>query len=171
MSEDRDVTEILKGIQQAFRNSKQVDAKIGLKREESVPEWSKSLHWTRHFDNFTIQFLPGGNLGVTYCTQLDAPTFYKLNLAQEVENYIADIVKYLKSEYKSVTGKTLTLTRVNPKEDPQIRVEHISNHRMTLYGRLVFKIGKVPDEHENASNTIAGYRDTFKAAMKKMKLV
>jgi hypothetical protein len=161
----KDVETIIRGIQQAFRNSKEVGQEIGLRREE-YPS-SAGPGWTKLFDNFTIKIV-GNTLFVTYCTQLTVDQFHEMNLVKEVEAYADEAVKYLKSEYKDVTGHALKLTDM--KEDPVIKTEHISYQRMTLYGTKKFKIGSIETLKDEDDNVLKKYRNTFKDYLKSMKL-
>jgi hypothetical protein len=161
----KDVETIIRGIQQAFRNSKEVGQEIGLRREE-YPS-SAGPGWTKLFDNFTIKIV-GNTLFVTYCTQLTIDQFHEMNLVKEVEAYADEAVKYLKSEYKDVTGHALKLTDM--KEDPVVKTEHISYQRMTLYGTKKFKIGSIETLKDEDDNVLKKYRNTFKDYLKNMKL-
>ncbi len=161
----KDVETIIRGIQQAFRNSKEVGKEVGLRREE-YPS-AAGPGWTRLFDNFSIR-IGGNTLTVTYNTQLTVDQFHNLNLSNEVETYIAEAIKFLKSEYKEVTGKALTLTP--EKGDPVIKTEHISYCRMTLYGTKKFTIGSIPAPLDEEQEALDSYRKTFDSFLKAMKL-
>jgi len=159
--------EIYKGIQQAFRNLKEVDKEIGLKREKFASP-NKLPGWTRHFDNFSIKIC-GNKLFVTYCSQLTVRELHELNLVNEVEGYIADIVKSLKSEFKEATdGKTLTLTK--EKGDPKIWTEEVTYQRLTLYGTQVYTIGKIETLENDEESVLKQYRDNVTKALKALKL-
>ncbi len=159
--------EIYKGIQQAFRNLKEVGKEIGLKREKFASP-NKLPGWVRHFDNFSIK-LCGDKLFITYCSQITVRELHELNLVNEVEEYIAEIVKSLKSEYKEATdGKTLTLTK--DKGDPKVWTEEVTYQRLTLYGTQVYTIGKIETLEDEEESVLKKYRDNVSKALKALKL-
>lgn len=161
----KDIETIVRGIQQAYRNSKEVGKEIGLRSEE-YPS-AAGPGWVKLFDTFSIKIV-GNCLYVTYTTQITLDQFHQLNLVQEVEGYAADAVKFLKTEYKDITGKALKLT--DSKEDPVIKTEHISYQRMTLYGTKKYMIGDLTTLREEDDDVLKGYRKTFEGYIKAMKL-
>lgn len=161
----KDIETIVRGIQQAFRNSKEVGTEIGLRSEE-YPS-AAGPGWVKLFDTFSIKIV-GNCLYVTYCTQITLDQFHQMNLVQEVEGFAADAIKFLKTEYKDVTGNALKLT--DSKEDPVIKTEHISYQRMTLYGTKKYIIGGLTTLREEDDDVLKGYRDTFEGYIKAMKL-
>ena len=110
------VLDVIQGISQAAANaydgthieSFSPDGEVrtaGLKREEGDP-----LIDRRVMDGFNIRFM-GPLLCVSYQTELQIKEVYASGFEAEMEQRVADIVKYLKKEYKNVTGNTVSLTK------------------------------------------------------------
>ena len=110
------VLDVIQGISQAAANaydgthieSFSPDGEVrtaGLKREEGNP-----LIDRRVMDGFNIRFM-GPLLCVSYQTELQIKEVYASGFEAEMEQRVADIVKYLKKEYKNVTGNTVSLTK------------------------------------------------------------
>ena len=110
------VLDVIEGLSQAAANaydgthieSFSPDGEVrtaGLKREEGNP-----LIDRRVMDGFNIRFM-GPLLCVSYQTELQIKEVYASGFEAEMEQRVADIVKYLKKEYKNVTGNTVSLTK------------------------------------------------------------
>jgi len=110
------VLDVVQGLAQAAANAYDVthiesfspDGEVrtaGLKREEGNP-----LIDRRVMDGFNIRFM-GPLLCVSYQTELQIKEVYASGFEAEMEQRVADIVKYLKKEYKNVTGNTVSLTK------------------------------------------------------------
>ena len=108
------VYDIIKGINQAAANAydgTQIAGynaddkaiKIGLRREEGNP-----ITDSRVMDGFKVRIL-GPKLIVSYQTELPMRDVHNTKIDQEMEDIYADIIKFLKREYKSITKETLTL--------------------------------------------------------------
>ena len=69
---------------------------LGLKREEGHP-----VHDSRTVDGFKIRF-QGPQMIVTYQSDIKLKEIYKGNFENEIESTFADIVKWLKREYRKV---------------------------------------------------------------------
>ena len=102
--------DIIRGISQAAGNmydgavdEKGEPVEIGLKREEGNPMLDK-----RVIDGCSVRC--GGNvLTVSYHSELLLKDVYSQNLQNELEQTMADIVKYLKKQYRKITGNSLSL--------------------------------------------------------------
>ena len=66
-------------------------------------------------------------------------------LANEIEQTYADIAKFLKKEYKAITGDTVTLTLEG---DHNILVQRMSNYRTDVQAQCDYKIGGLKDVDE-----------------------
>ena len=122
------VYDVLKGIHQAAANAYDgahdekispdgVARKAGLTREEGDVVLSSRL-----MDGFNVSLM-GDKLILKYqgeCRLSD--THDRNRFENDIVSRIKDIVKYLKKEYKSLTGDTLTLTKVG---EPDILVQYI----------------------------------------------
>ena len=110
------VLDVIRGLSQAAANaydgthieSFSPDGEVrtaGLKREEGNP-----LIDRRVMDGFNIRFM-GPMLCVSYQTELQIKEVYAPGFEAEMEQRVADIVKFLKKEYKNVTGNSVALTK------------------------------------------------------------
>tara|TARA_Y100000034_G_scaffold98224_1_gene120206 strand:- start:576 stop:1154 length:579 start_codon:yes stop_codon:yes gene_type:complete len=137
------VLDVVRGLSQAAANaydgthieSFSPDGEVrtaGLKREEGNP-----LIDRRVMDGFNIRFM-GPFLCVSYQTELQLKEVYAAGFESEMEQRVADIVKFLKKEYKNVTGNAVTLTKEG---EVDVRVESASRVHSwaTVYQR--YKIG------------------------------
>ena len=108
--------EIVRGIAQAAANAYDgshdekysfdgESRKIGLRREEG-----DVILDSRNLDGFSVRF-HGNQLCVSYQTDVRLKETHQNGFENEINGTIADIVKYLRSEYKDITGNTLTLTK------------------------------------------------------------
>jgi hypothetical protein len=140
--------EILNGISQALSGLKHDGAlsedgepmKIGLKREEGDP-----LIDSRVMDGFGVKFHGQGRMCITYCSEIKLKEVYSGNLENEVGSMISDVAKFLKKEYKGLTGNALTLTSEG---DTEVLVQPVSRVRTSLTAYQIFKIGGVQEEKE-----------------------
>jgi len=110
------VLDVVRGLSQAAVNaydgthieSFSPDGEVhtaGLKREEGNP-----LIDSRVMDGFNIRFM-GPYLCVSYQTELQLKEVYAPGFEAEMESRVADIVKFLKKEYKNITGNPVVLTK------------------------------------------------------------
>ena len=135
--------EIIQGIAQAAANAYDgshvgkynVDGeekKIGLRREEGDP-----ILDSRVIDGFKVKF-KGNKLCVTYQTEIHIKEVHKgAKFESEMEGVMADIIKFLKKEYKTITGNTLSL---KPIGEVDIFVQPISRTRTDLSMYQEFEI-------------------------------
>jgi len=142
------VMDIIQGISQASANaydgahderaaSDGESRTAGLKREKG----DMNLE-ARVMDGFNVKFY-GGRLCVEYhsgCKLKD--THKRAAFENEVNQHIADITKYLKKEYKKITGNTLSLTKDG---DSDILVQYISRVRCDVQAKQFYKIGGMGD--------------------------
>lgn len=145
------IMEIIQGISQVMANSYDgaVDEEgkrkqTGLRRDEEVDIRDK-----RVIDGFAIKMHSGNKLCVVYTTQILASDLlanrgnYEDNLLQDV----ADLVSYIKKEYRKVTGSSLTLTEIKDTE-PKIEVIQTSRIRTEVKVMLDYEIGGLEDVHK-----------------------
>jgi|TARA_Y100000034_G_scaffold48624_2_gene60156 hypothetical protein len=158
------VLDVIRGLSQAAANaydgthieSFSPDGEVrtaGLKREEGNP-----LIDRRVMDGFNIRFM-GPYLCVSYQTELQLKEVYAKNFESNMEQRVADIVKFLKEEYKKITGKSVSLT-----EEGEIDVLVQSTSRVhswaTAYQK--YKIGGIGE----AVVVEGGSEDTLQASWK-----
>jgi len=135
--------DIVRGIAQAAANAydgalddKGEPIKIGLKREEGHPVLD-----SRTVDGFKCR-IDGSNLIVSYQSDIKLKDVYSTNFENECDRTCADIVKWLKKEYKKVTGNALALTAG---EDVDVLVQSTSRVRVFVTVAKVYKIGGMND--------------------------
>ena len=141
------VLDIVRGISQAAANAYDgaLDEngellKVGLKREEEIP-----LTDRRVTDGFGVSF-NGPILRINYQSEISLKEVNDANAFEsEIESRIADVAKFLKKEYKKVTGSSLSLT--SPSE-PKIIVQTISRNRTWVQAHREYTIGNLNEVEE-----------------------
>ena len=135
--------EIIQGISQAIANAydgalddKGEPLKVGLKREED-----SGCREARVMDGFNAQF-HGDKLIIKYQSEVKLKDTHDSKFENEVEGMIADVAKYLRKEYKKVTGNSLTLTKDG---EAKVLVQRLSNYRTWVEASAVYKIGGLGD--------------------------
>jgi hypothetical protein len=131
------VYEIIQGINQAAANAFDgSEAKVGLDREEGDPILDR-----RVMDGFKVRFI-GPILRVSYQSEIRLQDVKAKGFEDSIISKLKDIVKFLKKEYKAITGNTLTLT---PEGDHNILVQRMSNYRTDVQAQCDYKIGGLKD--------------------------
>ena len=134
------ILDIIKGLNQAASNGYDAydpDVEIGLKREEGHPILDR-----RVIDGFRVRFA-ADKMIITYQSEMRIKDIHPRNrFENEIENKIADIVKYLKKEYKNVTKESVTLTPVG---DADIIVQTTSRVHSWVKATKQYTIGGVDD--------------------------
>ncbi len=141
------VYDIIKGINQAAANAYDGSheetltsdgrARVaGLKREDG-----HYINDRRVMDGFMVQ-IHGPILRVKYQADARIKDVAKNNFEGEIERHLAEIVKFLKKEYKAITGDTLTLTKEG---DHHILVQRISNYRTDVQAHCDYRIGGISE--------------------------
>jgi len=143
--------EIIRGIAQAAANaydgsheeSLSADGKarkVGLHREEG-----HLINDRRVIDGFNVRF-SGPILTITYQSEIRLKEVAQPGFENEVVGMIRKVASFLKKEYKSITGDTLSLTKVG---EPAVLVQKISNFRSDVQASCNYKIGGMGDVEEN----------------------
>jgi hypothetical protein len=142
------VLEIIQGIAQAAANGAwdgahsadlQADGKArdaGLKRQDG-----HFINDRRVMDGFGVKF-HGPLLRVTYQAEARIKDVKKNGFENDIESQITEIVKFLKKEYKAITGDTLTLKKEG---DSHILVQRMSNYRTDVQAHCDYRIGGLTD--------------------------
>ena len=142
------VYEIIQGINQAAANGAwdgahsadlQADGKArsaGLKREEG-----HFINDRRVMDGFQVKF-HGPLLRLTYQSEVRIKEVKDNGFEDDVIAQLSEVIKFLKKEYKAITGNTLALTLEG---EHHIRVERISNYRTNLQAHCDYRIGGLTD--------------------------
>jgi len=142
------VLEIIRGISSAAakghdgcldENGERIN--IGLKRDEDIP-----ITDPRVIDGFKIRMY-GDRLCLTYNVDQPLKWFHQPNYQVEVDSALENIVKFLKREYKKITGSALSLTKDG---ETDILVQHISRIRNNCCAKAHYKIGGLDGVDETA---------------------
>jgi len=143
----KEVLEIVRGISQVVANTYDgaLDENgdpiaVGLEREEGNAILDK-----RVIDGFNVSL--GGNvMTIKYQGEIHLKEVYKGDFEGEIAQRLQDIANYMKKEYKKVTGKSLSLTKID--KEPNILVQSTSRVRTWVEAQCAYKIGGMPEEPE-----------------------
>jgi len=139
--------EIIQGITQAAANAYDgahderlahdgTARKVGLKREEG-----DVINDRRVVDGFRVR-ISGPILTILYQSEIRLKDVAAKGFENEVAGMINKIAKFLKKEYKKITGNEVTLTRQG---EPSLLVQKISNFRTDVRATCDYKIGGLSD--------------------------
>ena len=139
--------EIIRGIAQAAANSYDgahdkkysydgEERKVGLKREEGDP-----ITDSRVMDGFSVKF-HGPLLCIHYHSEIKVKDIHNKKFESEVESMIDDVAKFLRKEYKAVTGNALGLTAEG---EVYVDVQSTSRVRAWVQSYRYYKIGGISD--------------------------
>ena len=137
------VYDIIQGINQAAANAYDgsqygkycadgEDRTIGLRREQG-----DAILDSRVMDGFKVR-ISGPKLIINYQSELALKEMHNSKLDDEMEQTFADIIKFLKKEYKSLTKNTLALKEDGPVD---VFVQNMSNLRTWAQATKVYTIG------------------------------
>ena len=137
------VYEIIQGLGQAAANaydgaheeSLQADGRarlVNLSREDG-----HLINDRRVMDGFGVKF-HGPLLRVTYQAETRIKEVQDNGFEDEVARKLQEIVKFLKKEYKAITGNTVSLTKEG---DHHILLQRISNYRTDVQAHCDYRIG------------------------------
>ena len=137
--------DIIRGISQAAANAydgyddKGERIEVGLKREKGHPILDK-----RVIDGFNVNF-HGNKLCIKYHGEVNLKDIHRRGPAryeEEIEQMFNDIVKFLKKEYKKVTGTSLSLT---PEGEADSLIQRMNSMRNWVQSSKYYKIGNTAD--------------------------
>lgn len=151
-----ELMEIIEGISQVMAKTydgaldeKGNKIKAGLRREEGVDfhKFSGTERECRLLDGFRARVGHYADregswpcLNVSYHTEVKLEEAHDPKLEDEIEARLADAVKYLKKEFKKVTGKELVASKEGELE---MRLEQTSRIRTFVTAKCCYKIGNV----------------------------
>lgn len=151
--------EIINGISQVLANTHDgaLDEEgnpieIGLHREEGNP-----LIDSRVMDGFSVRF-GGDRLIVSYQYDCKLKHVHDKDFESNVDSMIDEVVKFIKKEFRKLTGSSLSLTADG---EIEVLVQYISRVRTTVTAKKIFKMGGA-DADENAEESKDRLEDTFK---------
>jgi len=141
---DKDVVKIVQGLQQAAANAydgaRDEDGdpeKVGLRREEG-----DFLDGHRLMDGVNVK-IQGNLMILTYHSEISTKEAHDPKLKSKVEDTVAEVVKWLKKEYKKVTGDAVKLTK---KGDMDMQSESTSKIRMWVRAQCTYEVGGLDDD-------------------------
>ena len=137
------VLDVVRGLAQAAANAYDgaLDEngdllKVGLKREEGDPILDQ-----RVMDGFSVKF-HGNLLKLCYQSEVTLKEVHDNGFESEIERQINEVVKFLKKEYKKVTGDNVTLT---PEGEVDVMVQSLGRHRSWIQAYMSYKIGGIEE--------------------------
>jgi len=141
----KETLEIIEGLAQAAANGSydggqhmenySLDGQIrniGLKREEGIPLLDK-----RCIDGFKVKFY-GDSMIINYQSDVRMKELKDNGFENDIVRTINEVKKFLQKEYKTITGKSVSLTA---KGEPQIIVQTTSRVRTFVQAYQHYKIG------------------------------
>tara|TARA_R100001377_G_C3166023_1_gene101352 strand:+ start:264 stop:794 length:531 start_codon:yes stop_codon:yes gene_type:complete len=135
----QETLDVVRGIAQAAANaydgafdSNGDPIKVGMKREEGHPVLN-----SRVMDGFKVKVC-GKQLTVNYQAEIKLTDVHNSKFESDLEQTIADIVSWLKKEYKKITGSTLALTDAG---EVDAIVQSTSRVRVFVNASKQYKIG------------------------------
>ena len=143
------VYEIVQGLSQAAANAYDgaldengEPLKAGLRREEGDTILDK-----RVMDGFNVSFY-GNMMCLSYMSEVQIKEVYASGFESDVESQLAEIVKFLKNEYKRITGNSVSLS---PEGEVDVRVENSSRVRSWVTAKMHYKVGGLAEDMEVAA--------------------
>ena len=139
------VLEIVRGLSQAAANAydgyEHMDEKIGLRREEGHP-----IMDSRVMDGFNVRFA-GNKMTLSYQSEVLVKELHPRNqFENEINRKLADIVKFLKKEYKNITKGSVALKEAS---DVDIMVQSTSNARSFVQASRQYEIGGLGEQTDS----------------------
>jgi hypothetical protein len=146
-----DLLEVIKGISQVMaqtydgaRDEKGEPIKVGLRREKVPPLSSCECRLLDGFRARVTHYSDKNSsfpcLIMSYQSEIKLQEAHNPKLMQDVEELIADALKYLKKEFKKVTGKELSVEKHG---DSKMLVEELSKIRVNLTAQCHYKISGI----------------------------
>ena len=93
-------------------------------------------------DGFGVKFF-GNMMCLNYMSEVQLKEVYANGFEADVEQRMADIVTFLKKEYRKICGESITLTKDG---EIDVRVENSSRVRSWVTAKLHYRIGGLDEE-------------------------
>ena len=145
------IYEIVQGLSQAAANAYDgaldengEPVKIGMQREDGDP-----LLDHRVMDGFGVKFA-GNIMCLTYQSDVQLKEVYASGFESDTEQRMMDISKWLKKEYKRITGNAVTLTKEG---EIDVLVQNSSRVRSFVNAKLNFRVGGLDEEMNNETGS------------------
>ena len=155
------IYEIVQGLSQAAANGYDgaldengEPVKIGLKREDGDPILDQ-----RVMDGFGVKFA-GNMMCLTYQSDVQLKEVYASGFETDTEQRMMDISKWLKKEYKRITGNTVTLTKEG---EIDVLVQNSSRVRSFVNAKLNFRVGGLDEDMNNQTGSKAQAEDRWRS--------
>jgi hypothetical protein len=110
---------------------------VGLRREEGCP-----ILDSRVMDGFSVKFY-GNKICINYQSDIKLKEVYAGKFEQDIERMLNQIKKFLMKEYKSITGKSVSLTKDG---EIKILVQSTSRVRSFVQAYQHYKISGMDSE-------------------------
>ena len=158
------VYEIVQGLSQAAANA--YDGALGedyepvktgaLRREEG-----NALIDERVMDGFNVKFY-GNMMCLTYQSEITLKEVYGAGCESDIDQRLTDISKWLKKEYRRITGDSVTLTAEG---EVDVLVQNTSRVRTWVEAKKHYKIGGLAEEmscnNDGSTNPVEKNWKTF----------
>jgi len=155
------VLEIINGISQVMANAHDgatdengEPIKIGLKREEGHP-----INDSRVMDGFKVKMHPG-QICIHYHAEVKLKDIYAKGFESDIDSMIGEIAKFLKKEYKKITGSALSL---KPVGEVKVTAQSTSKVRNWVEAHRYFDCGGLKDldkiKAPSEDSLEAGFKD------------
>lgn len=142
-----DTMDIIKGISQVMANTydgaKDKDGNVLHKTIKFDAGKGVETYEMRDMIKGFRARISGNKLIVSFQTELTSKEAHDPKLESNIESDIADSIKYLKKEFKKVTGKELSLKQSG---EMKMRVESTSRMRTFATATCTYDIGGVKEE-------------------------
>jgi len=155
------VLEIINGISQVMANAYDgatdesgEPIKIGLKREEGHP-----IHDSRVMDGFKVKMYPG-QICIHYHAEVKLKDIHNNGFESDIDSMIGDIAKFLKKEFKKITGSALNL---KPTGEVKITAQSTSKVRNWVEAHRFFDCTGLKDLDKIKSPSEDRLEDNFKS--------
>jgi len=161
----KETLEIIQGLAQAAANAWDgahmenyaLDGQVrktGLMREQGIPLLDK-----RVIDGFKVKFY-GDSMVINYQSDVVMKEVKDDGFESEIVRTINEVKKFLQKEYKSITGKSVSLTA---KGEPQILIQATSRVRTFVQAYQHYKIGGIQAEQigEASKDTVRDITKKF----------
>ncbi len=133
------VIEVINGISQAIHAKHEGGTPFGLKRESEMLLQGASIYDPRVMDGFGVQY-QGDLLILKYHSEMPLTAVHDKNFETEIRRLVKAITDHIKSEYKLIAKKSLSLTEVG---DIQILVQSANRRTCYVNAAQSYRIGGV----------------------------
>tara|TARA_R110002012_G_scaffold224276_1_gene396281 strand:+ start:206 stop:748 length:543 start_codon:yes stop_codon:yes gene_type:complete len=141
------VYQIIQGINQAAANAYDGSHEASLQADGTARDAGLTrqnghyINDRRVMDGFKVS-IHGPILRINYQAEVRIKDVQKNNFEDDIISHLEDIVKFLKKEYKAITGNTLSLKREG---EHHILVQRIGNYRTDCQAHCDYLIGGLAD--------------------------